>query len=225
VIIANKNWTVIDSPILKQPRKPWWIQCSGAGRARAACVAEKTPVPAFWFRSIYTTFDADPARQAAFSARNMANSPSPGGLTAKHGFEERYGSPGGCHTFAAYARNFPADRPEYLSMNAQGKRIGAKDGSGPGGICLMHPEVRKLVLANLRAYIAKDREDAAKSNRPPPRVYDISQNDNHWMCQCPDCKAVGQREGSESGPVVDFINAVSLDRVIVATPTTRQSGS
>lgn len=165
--------------------------------------------PAFWFRSIYTTFEADPAQQAAFSARNMANSPSPGGLTAKHGFEERYGAPGGCHTFAAYAQNFPADRPEYLSMNAQGKRIGAQDGSGPGGICLMHPEVRKLVLANLRAYIAKDRENAAKNHRPPPRVYDISQNDNHWMCQCPDCKAMSQREGSESGPVVDFINAIA----------------
>jgi len=165
--------------------------------------------PAFWFRSIYTTFVADASRQVAFAARNMANNPSPGGLTAQHGFEERYGSPGGCHTFAAYAQNFPADRPEYLSMNSQGKRIGAKDGSGPGGICLMHPEVRKLVLANLRAYIAKDRENAAKSHRPPPRVYDISQNDNHWMCQCPDCKAMSQREGSESGPVVDFINAIA----------------
>lgn len=165
--------------------------------------------PAFWFRSIYTAFETDTAKHAAFCARNMANSPGPGGLTAKHGFQVGYGSPGGCHTFAAYAQNFPADHPEYLSMNTQGKRIGAKDGSGPGGICLMHPEVRKLVLANLRAYIAKDRESAAKAKRPAPRVYDISQNDNHWMCQCPECKAMSQREGSESGPVVDFINAVA----------------
>ena len=93
--------------------------------------------PAFWYRSIYTTFQTDRALQAALSARNMANSPSPGGLTAKHGFAVGYGSPGSCHTFAAYAQNFPADRPEYLSMNKQGKRVGAKDGSGPGGICLM----------------------------------------------------------------------------------------
>ena len=94
-------------------------------------------------------------------------------------------------------------------MNAQGRRIGAKDGSGPGGICLMHPEVRKLVLANLRNYIVEDRQRAAKASRPAPRVYDISQNDNHWMCQCPDCKAMSQREGSESGPLIDFINAVA----------------
>lgn len=165
--------------------------------------------PAFWFRSIYTAFETDLAKRAAFAARNMANSPGPGGLGAKHGFQVNYGSPGGCHTFAAYAQNFPADHPEYLSMNAQGKRVGAKDGSGPGGICLMHPEVRKLVQANLRAYIAKDRASAAKGKRPAPRVYDISQNDNHWMCQCPDCKAMSQREGSESGPVVDFINAIA----------------
>jgi hypothetical protein len=148
--------------------------------------------PAFWFRSIYTTFNANQEEQAAYSARNMANSPGSGGLTAKHGFEVSYGSPGGCHTFAAYAQNFPADRPEYLSMNTQGQRVGAKDGSGPGGICLMHSDVRKLVLANLRANIKKDRENAAKARRPPPRVYDISQNDNHWMCQCPDCKAMSQ---------------------------------
>ncbi len=165
--------------------------------------------PAFRFRSIYTVFEADPALQADYAARNMANSPGTGGLTAKHGFAVGYGSPGGCHTFAAYAQGFPADHPEYLSMNAAGERIGAKDGSGPGGICLMHPEVRKLVLAKLRSYIVADRERCAKAGTPPPRVYDISQNDNHWMCQCPDCKAMSAREGSESGPLIDFINAVA----------------
>jgi len=165
--------------------------------------------PAFWLRSIYTMADVDPEKYALFCARNLANSPDRGGLGARLGYAVRYGSPGGCHTFAAYAANFPKDRPELLSMDASGKRIGAADGSGPGGICLMHPEVRRLVLDRLREFIAKDRAAALQAGTPPPRVYDISQNDNHWMCQCPDCKAVAQREGSESGPLIDFINAIA----------------
>jgi hypothetical protein len=156
--------------------------------------------PAFWMREIYTVFattEAElPADKPRFRVRNKAN-----------GFN--YGSGGECHTFAAYTKGFPADHPEYLSMNSKGERIGAVGGSGPGGICLMHPEVRKLVLARLREFIAADRNQAAKDNRPAPRIYDISQNDNHWMCQCPECKAMSQREGSESGPVIDFINAIA----------------
>ncbi len=156
--------------------------------------------PAFWMREIYTMFSGPdsnlPVGKRPHRLRNKVNGSA-------------YGSPGGCHTFAAYAKNFPADRPEYLSMNAQGKRIGATDGSGPGGICLTHPEVRKLVLARLREFVAADRAKAVAGNYPPPRVYDISQNDNHWMCQCPDCKAMSEREGSESGPLIDFINAVA----------------
>jgi hypothetical protein len=165
--------------------------------------------PAFQLRWIYTLYStSDPAKDHAYHARNKANGVS-SGLPAKYGFNVNYGSGGGCHTFAEYAKDFPPDHPEYLSMNTQGKRIGATDGSGPGGICLMHPEVRRLVLARLKAFIAADRATAAAGKYPPPGVYDISQNDNHWMCQCPACKAMSQREGSESGPVVDFINAIA----------------
>jgi hypothetical protein len=165
--------------------------------------------PAFWMRSIYALYDVDVEKTNLFCVRNLGNSPDRGGLGAKYGFGVRYGSPGGCHTFGDYAKDFPKDRPELLSMNTQGKRVGAVDGSGPGGICLMHPEVRRLMLERLRSYIVKDRAAAVASNVPPPRVYDISQNDNHWMCQCPDCKAMSTREGSESGPLIDFINAIA----------------
>ncbi len=169
--------------------------------------------PAFAVRAIsggYYSIDSGLySKDQLYRVRNRVNGSGSGGLGAKFGFSVNYGSPGGCHTFGDYAREFPTDHPEYLSMNAQGKRIGAKDGSGPGGICLMHPEVRKLVLARLREYIKRDRESAAKAGTPPPLIYDISQNDNHWMCQCPECKAMSQREGSESGPVVDFINAIA----------------
>lgn len=169
--------------------------------------------PAFWDRAIsggYYSLDSNMyGRDTNYRVRNRVNGAGSGNLDARHGFSTRWGPPGGCHTFAAYASEFPADHPEYLSMDARGKRVGAVDGSGPGGICLTHPEVRKLVLARLKSFIAADRERTAKSGLPPARIFDISQNDNHWMCQCPSCKALSEREGSESGPLIDFINEIA----------------
>ena len=169
--------------------------------------------PAFWDRAIsggyYAVDSGLYTRDTAFRVRNRVNGSGSGGLGEKHGFGIRWGAPGGCHTFAAYASDFPADHPEYLSMDARGQRIGAVDGSGPGGICLTHPEVRRLVLARLKGFIAADREWAAKNGSPPARIFDISQNDNHWMCQCPSCQALSKREGSESGPLIDFINEIA----------------
>ncbi len=169
--------------------------------------------PAFWDRAIsggYYSLDGGLyTKDTAYRVRNRVNGSGSGGLGARHGFTIRLGPPGGCHTFGAYASEFPADHPEYLSMDARGKRVGAVDGSGPGGICLTHPEVRKLVLARLKGFIAGDRERAAKDGSPPARIFDISQNDNHWMCQCPSCKALSEREGSESGPLIDFINEIA----------------
>ena len=170
--------------------------------------------PAFWMRAIsggyYSIESGLYGKDQAYRARNMVNGAGSGGLGAKYGFSVGYGSPGGCHTFGDYAKKFPKDHPEYLSMNTAGKRIGAEDGSGPGGICLMHPEVRKLVLARLKEFIAADRERAAKDKRPYPVVYDISQNDNHWMCQCPDCKALDDQEESPQGSLLTFINKFSF---------------
>ena len=100
--------------------------------------------------------------------------------------------------------------PEYFSLNAKGQRVPAKDGGGPGQLCLTNPDVRRLTLESLRTFIAKDREDAAKSSCFPPRVYDISQNDVYdGHCKCANCQAIVAREGGESGPMIDFINAIA----------------
>jgi len=121
-----------------------------------------------------------------------------------------YGSPGMCHTFHAYSKDFPADHPEYFSLGRDGKRERAESGSGPGQLCLTNPEVRKLLLAKLKKFIAQDRENAAKNGQPAPRVYDISQNDNHdHMCLCPACKALVEKEGSASGLLLDCINELA----------------
>ena len=165
--------------------------------------------PAFWQRSIYTGLDELSAtsemlvKEGLFLVRNKSTQ----GL-ATFG-KVSLGSPDSCHTFYAYSKDFPADHPEYFSMDEQGKRNRATSGSGPGQLCMSNPDVRKLLLAQLKSFVAQDREAAAKDGLPVPRVYDVSQNDNDDMCLCPACKAIADQEGSASGPLLDCINEVA----------------
>lgn len=173
--------------------------------------------PAFWQRSIYTgLLDLSPTsemlvKEGLFLARNKSTQ-----KPVKFG-EANYGAPNFCHTFHAYSKDFPADHPEYFSMDGEGKRVLSTSGSGPGGLCLSNPEVRKLLLAQLKKFIAQDCEAATKAGRPTPRVYDISQNDDESACLCPSCKAITDKEGSASGLLLDCINELA-DGVKAAYP-------
>ncbi len=70
--------------------------------------------------------------------------------------------------------------------------------------------MRRIVVQRLRGFVKQDREKAARAGIPPPRIYDISQNDaGAAECQCENCQAIAKREGSESGPMIDFINAIA----------------
>ena len=35
-----------------------------------------------------------------------------------------------------------------------------------------------------------------------------SQNDGYDFCECPDCKALDEKEGSQSGTVIHFVNQI-----------------
>jgi hypothetical protein len=163
--------------------------------------------PSIWMRDIYTTY------HTMMPTGEMAKRHSEFLMRNKHsvGNYQVYGSPGGCHTFFQYvnARDWFATHPEYFSL-VDGKRLPATGGNGPGQLCLTNPDVRRIVVEQLRKFIAQDRQKAAKAGTPPPRIYDISQNDaGAAECQCENCQAIAKREGSESGPMIDFINAIA----------------
>ncbi|MFC1454413.1 DUF4838 domain-containing protein, partial [Verrucomicrobiota bacterium] len=173
--------------------------------------------PWFWRRHIHTAFRYRAGRGYEFLLRNKMYKPhsdekpafdysSPTGA-----FYRVQGSPSFVHTFSYFvnASNWFESHPEYFSLNAEGKRVPAYDGAGPGQLCLTHPDVRRLTLKKLREYIAKDRADAVHQDHPP-RIYDISQTDKYRAhCQCTNCQAIATREGGESGPLIDFINAIA----------------
>ena len=65
--------------------------------------------------------------------------------------------------------------------------------------------MRRLTVEKLRDFVAKDRAEAAAKGCPPPKIYMIGQNDKYDAhCKCAKCQAIARREGSESGPLVDY---------------------
>ncbi len=111
------------------------------------------------------------------------------------------GITGACHTFSSYLNGstYFADHPEYYAL-VNGERIPCNTGAGPGQLCLTNPDVLRIVtekvLDDLRAH-------------PQKTVVDVSQADNGNYCTCEACTAIAEREGSQSGPVICFVNAIA----------------
>ena len=161
--------------------------------------------PYFRNRQFFDLLDWYP-RSQAFKVRNRGTCY----VGAEYGWGFTIGRPHQHHTFYYYSHEWPKDQGNLYSHDKEGKPLIAVSGEGPGQICLTNPEVRKRVLAQLKEHIAQDRKDAAVPGAPPyPTVYDISQNDNTDYCTCPQCRALIEREGSPSGPLLDFINAIA----------------
>jgi hypothetical protein len=181
--------------------------------------------------NIKTTPIDDPVRRkyALYTVRNQGNA-GDCGFYPELGFAEKTGSPGENHTFWQYInpKEYAATHPEYISMNAKGEResgyayapgsrVLEKDTAPTRGfqMCMTNPEVRAIVLAKLKSFIAFDREKALRENTPYPTIYDISHNDSHeQLCLCPNCKAIVEREGgAHSGLLLDFINQIAREIV------------
>jgi Domain of unknown function (DUF4838) len=155
--------------------------------------------PAFRYRDIYMLYGNDGGR---FAARNRLNREGDAGIRGEYGGEMGYGAPAHVHTFNRYvppAKYFET-HPEWFPL------IDGERSSGNVQLCLTNQELRELFVKKLVAYIQQSRAYAAKQDRPAPLVFDISQNDSAGMCQCEPCQALANAEGSEAGPLFDFVN-------------------
>ncbi|MCD6352223.1 MAG: DUF4838 domain-containing protein, partial [Armatimonadetes bacterium] len=153
---------------------------------------DDTQVPALEYREPFykDAFDAD------WCARNKMNS-SHAPLDAAHGGKVSYY--GFVHTFNSLLppEKYFDEHPEYYSM-VNGKRV--RDHTQ---LCCTNPEVQRLVAEEV---LRRMRE------HPEATVFSVSQNDWGNYCQCPRCKAVAEREGSQIGPILELVNYVA-DRV------------
>jgi hypothetical protein len=105
---------------------------------------------------------------------------------------------GWCHTFERLlppSKYFEA-HPEWYS------EINGKRSADRTQICLTNEEARKELTRNALEWIRKD---------PSAGMISIAQNDWAGQCQCANCRKVVEEEGSESGPLLRFVNAVAAD--------------
>ena len=165
--------------------------------------------PYFRNRQIFDLLDWYPVFQT-FKTRNKGTSYN----GANQGWSFKIGRPRQHHTFYNYSESWPKNKSELHSLDSDGKRLIAINPVGPGQICMTNPEARRLVLSKLKEFIAQDRKEAAAEaakGYQAPIVYDISQNDNENKCVCKNCKKIADREGSYSGPLLDFINYIAAN--------------
>jgi len=139
----------------------------------------------FWFDA----FDGD------WAVRNKCNGNSER-LDAKRGGKHSY--QGFVHTFFPLippAKYFK-DHPEWFS------EIDGKRKYEHAQLCLTNEEMRKELVKNLKARLR---------NNPAATIASVSQNDWHGNCQCSKCAAIDKEEGSPSGSLLRFVNAVAAD--------------
>ncbi len=101
-----------------------------------------------------------------------------------------------------------SSHPEYFSMDAHGKRFKPLTFRSRGSLCMSNREVAKHALNSLRTMIRKHRSELPKEEWPT--VYDISTLDaTGYICKCPQCLAIVEEDGSETGLLLSFINYIA----------------
>ncbi len=160
--------------------------------------------PTFLYRDIYCYHTTDPnhPNYMPFAIRTRLNRAGDRPVTSAFGGSFNYGPPYHCHTFHFYVpeEKYFKEHPEYFSLIG-GKRVGGKKSQ----LCITNPALKQIFLDNLVAFIEKGKAEAAQNNVSAPRIYDISMNDCHSWCECPNCKADIEKYG-HSGYMLRFVN-------------------
>ena len=160
--------------------------------------------PTFRYRDIYMLYAEDGGH---FAARNRLNRQGDRAIAGEYGGDLDYGPPYHVHTFYL---TFPPEQyfdehPEWYSL-IDGERKAERH-----QLCLTNQQLREAYAAKLRGYIESSRAEAEKAGVPPPAVFSVSQNDWAGQCQCEACQAIAEREESEAGPLLDFLNYLADD--------------
>lgn len=152
-----------------------------------------TAQPAFEFRDMFNWDCGDPL----WWVRNRMN----GWFTAVPEYM------GGHLTYGLFVHTFdqlvpPGEHfeahPEYFSL------VGGTRRRDAGQLCLTNPDVLRVLTARLLERMRA---------QPRARIFSVSQNDCTGFCECPGCRAVAEEEGSQSGPILRFVNAVAAETV------------
>jgi len=131
------------------------------------------------------------AFDGTWSLRNRTNSPI-ASVPVEWGGNKAYALL--VHTFSTLVPpdKYFKDHPEWFSEH-NGKR-------DPGQLCVSNPEVVKVTADSVKLVLR---------GNPSAQIISVSQNDSVPCCACSQCRAVADAEGSMSGPLLKFVNAVA----------------
>jgi galactose mutarotase-like enzyme len=101
------------------------------------------------------------------------------------------------HTFRYLVppEKYFAEHPEYYS-EIKGVRVGPDRTQ----LCLTNPDVLRIATETVKRWIEES---------PQSKIISVSQNDWHNYCECPTCQALAEKEGSQAGPLLHFVNGIA----------------
>ena len=132
----------------------------------------------------------DPAWMARNGVNGGLNNPIPDELGGSVNYK------GFVHTFYKLVppEKYFATHPEWFSL-INGKRTDDR-----AQLCLSNPELRDFVVSRVKDWLRKT---------PDAGIISVSQNDCHGACQCSNCAAIDNAQGSPSGSMIAFVNYVA----------------
>ena len=160
---------------------------------------DETGIPAMAMREMYTSEDGATSAMSIWRLRNKE--------TRRSSFltETMVGSPRDCHSMDVYVKCVTNET-----------LFGVTEGGKPcRGLCMSNPEVVRLVAAEMKRNIERDR--VALKGKPSycvPLMYELSQPDGGpgSECHCPACHAAYVSAGKRyAGPNIRFANAVAAE--------------
>ena len=145
--------------------------------------------PAFEYRDPHwhCAFDADWSWHNACNGLESHLTPDKGGSVVYKYF---------VHSFYELVppQKYFAEHPEWFSL------INGKRTTDNAQLCLSNPQLRDLVVEKVK--------EALRAS-PEARIISVSQNDCFNPCECENCKAVDDAEGSHAGSMIAFVNYIA----------------
>src|SRR5665213_297296 len=145
--------------------------------------------PAFEYRDPYwhCAFDADWCWHNFCNGENSHLTPEQGGCVIYKYF---------VHSFYKLVppEKYFAPHPEWFSL-VNGRRT-----NHDAQLCLSNPELRAFVVQRVKEALRES---------PEARIISVSQNDCFNPCQCANCKAIDEAEGSPAGSIIAFVNYIA----------------
>jgi hypothetical protein len=152
----------------------------------------RTFTPSLEYRQVFWT---EMMRNADFAARHRVNGEQ-NHLTEKHGGPAVVYFPFVHSMNSLVPPELFKEHPEYFPL-IDGKRV-----DGYVQRCLSNPEVIRLSIAAVRKWIRE---------HPEANIISVSQNDTGKWCQCDQCRALDDQEGSPAASLIQFVNTIAKD--------------